>query len=97
LLNKKAFLTEDEEVTFTLVDGTKKSVTINQNCLAFTVCQVPIIYKINSFDAIDLHFKNGTKKSFQTLELDLENSKKIVERTGEVSFVEVSLNEDNLR
>ena len=97
LLHKKAFLTEAEEVTFTLVDGTKKSVIINQNCLAFTVCQVPIIYKINSFDAIDLHFKNGTKKSFQTLELDLENSKKIVERTGEISYAEVSLNEDNLR
>ena len=97
LLKEKEFLIQPYEATFTLVDGTEKTLTIEKNSLAFTVCQVPIIYKIDTTNALNLFFKNGTKETIPTLELDIENSKKIFNRTGEIVTVVVSLNENSLR
>ncbi len=97
LLQKKEFLTQATDVSFTLVDGTKKPIIIEKDSLAFTVCQVPIIYKIDTINALNVFYKNGTNQSFQTLELDIDNSKKIFDRTGEITHIEVFLNENSLR
>jgi hypothetical protein len=97
LLQKKEFLSQPTEAIFTLVDGTSKTITIEKNSLAFTVCQVPIVYKTANSNALHLFFKNGTEETIPALELDAENSKKIFDRTGEIITVKVSLNESTLR
>lgn len=97
ILQKKEFLTEVNNVTFSQVDGSKKMITIDKNCLAFTVCQVPIIYRIDSLNALNVTYKNGAKETFQSLELNSTTSKKIFDRTGEITLIEVFLNENNLR
>ena len=97
LLQKKEFLSQAKEVNFILEDSSKKVMKLDENSLAFTVCQVPIIYKIDSSNALTVYYKNGTKEVFQTLELDKKTSEKIFQRTGEVESVFVSLTENNLR
>jgi hypothetical protein len=97
LLQKKEFLLHDIEATFILVDGTKKAMTINKDCLAFTVCQVPVVYKISTNKKIEVHNNDGTNQVFETLELNIENSKKIVNRTGEISHIIVYLKGNSLR
>lgn len=97
LLQKKEFLSYPKEATFTLVDGTSTTLTIEQNCLAFTVCQVPVIYKIETVNAIQLTFKDGTHEKMQSLELNKINSNQIFHRTGEITQIIVSLNETILR
>jgi len=96
-LQKKEFLSDVSEVTFSQVDGTHKTVTLDKNCLAFTVCQVPIIYKIDTVNAINVTYKNGTNETFQSLELNSVISKKIFDRTGEITQIEVALIENSLR
>ena len=96
-LNKNEFLLENIEATFVLVDGSKKSFKLEKESLAFTVCQVPIIYKINTSSKIVLNYKNGETKAFETLELNEEDSSKIFNRTGEIEWVEVYLNTTILR
>jgi hypothetical protein len=97
LLQKKEFLSQPTAATFTFVDGTEKTIIIEKNSLAFTVCQVPIVYKKANSNALHLFFKNGTEEIIPALELDAENSKKIFDRTGEIITVKVSLNESTLR
>jgi hypothetical protein len=97
LLHKNEFLTQPKEATFSLVDGNSKTITIDKNCLGFTVCQVPVIYKINGTNTIKLINKNGTEVVVQSLELDDKNSKKVFDRTGEITQIIVSLTENNLR
>jgi hypothetical protein len=97
LLNRNEFLVQPKEATFSLVDGNSKTITIDKNCLAFTVCQVPVIYKINGTNTIKLINKNGTEEVVQSLELDDKNSKKVFDRTGEITQIIVSLTENNLR
>ena len=96
-LNKNEFLSNDTEATFVLVDGTKKNVSLEKDSLAFTVCQVPVVYKIGTSTKIELYASNGTKEVKDTLELTREQSQKIFHRTGEISQVVVFLSEDNLR
>jgi hypothetical protein len=71
--------------------------TLEKDSLAFTVCQVPVIYKIASFNQVELAFDNETSEVFKTLELDTEKSKKIFLRTGEIASITVSLTADTLR
>jgi hypothetical protein len=96
-LQKEAFLSNDTEATFILVDGSKKQIHLKKNSLAFTTCQVPVIYKIHPTSKIVLNYKNGETKTFDSLELNQEESNKIFHRTNEISLVEVYLNESILR
>ena len=80
-----------------MVDGSTTLLNMEENTLAFTTCQVPVVYKICMANRIDLYYKNGTTKSFDSLELNEEESKKIVLRSNEISLIEVFLNENILR
>ena len=80
-----------------MVDGLKKQLHLKKNSLAFTTCQIPVIYKMNTASKIVLNYKNGETKTFESLELNKEETKKIVQRTNEISVIEVSLNESILR
>ena len=96
ILSKNEFLLQSQEATFSLVDATQKTITLEKGSLAFTVCQVPVIYKIASTNQVELHYTNGTKEVMESLELDLEKSKKIFQRTGEIVQAIVSIKEDLL-
>ncbi|MFN3968839.1 hypothetical protein [Flavobacterium sp.] len=96
-LLRNEFLTQEIEATFVLVDGTKMPLTIPKNSMAFTVCQVPVIYKIATANHIELYNANGSKETLDSLELSKEQSTKIFHRNGEISQVVVYLDENNLR
>lgn len=96
-LLKKEFLSETSTAEFVLVDGSKKTITLEKDSLAFTVCQVPIIYKIAQHNTIELYYTNGANETVESLELNENQSKKIFFRTGEIALVEVFLSQDNLR
>ena len=96
-LLKKEFLSETTSAVFVLVDGSKKTIALEKDSLAFTVCQVPIIYKIAQRNSIELYYTNGANETINALELNENQSKKIFLRTGEIAQVEVFLSEDNLR
>lgn len=96
-LLRNEFLSEDTNADFVLVDGSKKTITLEKDSLAFTVCQVPIIYKIAQSNVIELYYANGANETVESLELNENQSKKIFFRTGEIAQVVVFLSEANLR
>ena len=97
LLSQKEFLQEAQQVTFIPLNGVEKSVLLDKGSIAFTVCQVPVIYKIATQNQLELIFNNGTNEVYPTLELNSETSKKIFLRSGEISQITVSLTAANLR
>jgi hypothetical protein len=60
--------------------------------LAFTVCQVPVIYTIEDKNQIEVQYKNNTEEIFSSLTLPHDLSQKIFDRTGEISQLKVSVN-----
>ena len=92
LLNQNQFLQQEEVVRFIDLEEKPFSITLEKGSLAFTVCQVPIIYKISDKNRVEVKFKNGTIETFSTLTLSYEMSQKIFQRIGEIIEVTVSIN-----
>ena len=92
LLHKNQFLQQEETVTFIDLEENPKSIVLEKGNLAFTVCQVPIVYKIADKNQIEVKYENGNTETFSTLTLSHELSQKIFQRTGEIVQVAVSIN-----
>ncbi len=97
LLNKNEFLNDNAEGKFVLVNGITKTYSIEKNCLAFTVCQVPVIYSISKVNQIEVVFSNGTSEKLDKLVLSKEISNQIFQRTNTVAEVKVYITEDMLK
>jgi hypothetical protein len=91
LLNKNQFLQQEENVTFIDFENKPYSVTLEKGSLAFTICQVPIIYKIADKNQIEVKYKNNEIETISTLVLSHELSQKIFDRTGEIIQLTVAI------
>ncbi len=97
LLRANEFL--DEPVTFDYVDldQQRRQLDLEKNSLAFTYCQVPIVYTIATNSSIVVNFRDGSKERFETNVLDSVLSSKLFNRTKEVAHLQVFLTADQLK
>ena len=91
LLDKNQFLQQDETVTFIDFSNQPYKVNLEQGSLAFTVCQVPIIYKMGNSNEVEVKYQNDQIETFSSLKLNHELSQNIFQRTGEIILVTVTL------
>ena len=66
-----------------------KLMNLNKNTLAFSICQVPVIYHLSKSEEIEITFVNGDSKRISGNEIDEINSKKIFERNNEIEKIDV--------
>ncbi|MFM9826532.1 hypothetical protein, partial [Flavobacterium sp.] len=92
LLNKNQFLQEEEIVNFIDFDNKPFSLKLEKGSLAFTICQVPIVYKMANTTQIELKYKNESSQIISSSTLSHEVSQKIFQRTGEIIQITVSIN-----
>ncbi|WP_309608902.1 hypothetical protein [Flavobacterium sp.] len=97
ILNKNEFLSESQKVNFIAVDGTQNSIFLEKNSMAFTYCQVPIIYTISSVNQLKISYKNSNVEENEAMILDVIQSKKIFQRTGEISQINISFQDNFFR
>lgn len=90
LLNRKEFLTQPKMVEFFTLAGQKKVIHLKEHSLAFSFCQVPVIYHQSQEHKIDIETNNQTT-TINGLKLDKSTSKKIFNRTGEIMQIHVYL------
>jgi hypothetical protein len=90
LLNKNQFLQQNEVVEFIDIDNNPFSIALEKGSLAFTICQVPVLYKISNFNQIEIKYKGGRLEVLQSLSLSSALSQKIFYRIGEIVQVTVS-------
>jgi hypothetical protein len=64
---------------------------LEKNSLVFTYCQIPIIYKKTEKEHLEVVYNSGLSVEFENLSLDVETSKKVFSRTGEVNRIIVSV------
>ena len=91
LLKESEFLTSSKTFDFISVSGTKESITVNQNQLCFTYCQVPIIYTVAEEEKVVVTYNSGNEKVLNELALDEEISNELFNRTNNVKRIEVFL------
>ncbi|MEJ2113107.1 MAG: hypothetical protein P8X62_05230, partial [Flavobacteriaceae bacterium] len=91
LLKKDEFLKSPK--TFSYVDINKESrqIKLPKDALCFTYCQIPIIYRLSDQEELKIVFDKDTSVEYDQLQLDIKNSKRVFERTGEIDQIIVSI------
>ena len=97
LLRKEEFLSKETSFEYLSLLRGSQSITIPSNSLAFTYCQVPIIYHISDKDYIEVIFKDGTSSKIDALVIDLKTSEKIFKRTGDIVQINAYVNSTYLK
>jgi hypothetical protein len=97
LLEKNLFLAQEKIIEYVSVQNEHKQMELQPNSLCFTICQVPIVYKISPAEKLEVAFNDGKISSFDSLSLDLATSQQIFNRSGAVSQITVSIPETSLK
>ena len=92
LLRKEEFLSKETSFEYLSLFRGSQSITIPSNSLAFTYCQVPIIYHISDKDHLEIIFKDGTSSKIDALVIDRITSEKIFKRTGDIVQINANVN-----
>ncbi|XVJ64980.1 MAG: hypothetical protein HEQ40_01950 [Lacibacter sp.] len=96
LLLNSEFLNKEVNATFITIENKVKKISLEPNSLAFTVCQVPVIYKKAKEQKIEVFYANGTKDTLHSNMLGTEISSDILMRTGKIDHLLVYVDEANL-
>ncbi len=92
LLNKDEFLIKSQVYQYYDIDSNYQTLMLNPGMLAFTFCQVPIIYIISKDQRIIVTKKNGTEEEINGLTLGIDMSRMIFQREGIISKIKVLIN-----
>ena len=91
LLKKEEFLSSGKDFHFYSVLGEKKSIALDKGSLAFTYCQVPVIYKTGNKAEIKINYTNGEAANIDGSSLTNDISTQLFDRTNEVEQIEVMI------
>lgn len=91
LLRHDEFLKESVSFKYTAINKESQQIELEKNSLVFTYCQIPIVYKLKDKEQLEVVYNDGLSVEFENLSLDIETSKKVFSRTGEVNHIIVSL------
>lgn len=97
LLRANEFLSASKIYHYPDVKHNFKQVTVPENALAFSYCQIPIVYRLNDTVGITVHLNNDEILTTNSLSLDVDTSDKIFKRTNEVKSLTVNLTKEMLK
>ena len=89
VLRKSEFIDEEKSFKFVNLDNEITYMDLNANSLAFTVCQVPIIYNLSDKEDIKIIANDGGEEIIDGHELNFEHSQNIFNRTNLIKAVHV--------
>jgi hypothetical protein len=92
LLRKQEFLKQATDFNYIGVDRKKQTILVPAGSLAFTYCQVPVLYTTSDQQGVQVTFTDGTLKTFDQLKLDKGTSEQLFQRTQKVQHIEVKIN-----
>jgi hypothetical protein len=89
LLEKNEFLTKSQVFYYYDVMGNLQSEMLNKDMLAFTICQVPVIYIIANKEKIIVTKKDGTEEEIDGIEMRPSISESIFRREDRIRKIQV--------
>ncbi len=92
LLRREEFVSGPTEFICYDLAGARRRRLLRAGELAFTFCQVPVIYRLAQNNSLTVVLATGAKRPAGQLRLDATTSREIFERTGKVVCIEVCLN-----
>ncbi|MEM9056967.1 MAG: hypothetical protein AAGD86_05785, partial [Pseudomonadota bacterium] len=99
LLRPVEFLTEPAPFRYLAVDGAWQTLGVPANGLAFTWCQVPIVYRLGDSSedvGITVTFADGERQLLSTLSLPRELAAELFRRSGRLKRLDLCLGRELL-
>jgi len=97
LLRATEFLTEPRTYRFIDIHHNQQHISLQPQSLAFSYCQVPVIYIIADSANIEVVLQDNDNMLVEGLQLNKDFSSRIFNRTGEVNQLIVNLTKDLLK
>jgi hypothetical protein len=92
LLRDAEYLGRPAEFQYFCVDGTPRTLELQSGTLAFTFCQVPVVYDSGATNRrIEIEFEDGSSSVCPGLMLDAELSAELFSRSGRIRLLHVSM------
>ena len=88
LLNNNEWLQSQDEFVYLDLEGNPNKIELKSDQLAFTFCQVPVVYTAGQDEFIDVTFSDHSVQHFPGNAMDVVTSAKIFSRRGEVKKIE---------
>jgi hypothetical protein len=87
LLRSNEFLKAPSSISFVGLNGEENTIKLKKNELAFTFCQVPIVYQKTKVGGLEILLKNGSRVSSESNSLSKELSRSVFSREGEIDLI----------
>ena len=91
LLKADEFLQTAQSFNYFNVNGEERSLTVEANCLAFTYCQVAVVYRKAEANKMMVSYTDGTQKHFDGLSLDATTTQALFDRVNSIEKIEVDI------
>ena len=91
LLRRNEFLKTPMTFEYSTISGEVKHIELDKDMLAFTYCQVPIIYKLGNEAGVQVELNTQETIKFQKLDLDAATSSMLFKRTGQIDKIIVHI------
>ncbi len=90
LLRRDEFLNEPATYDYVDVSGRERSIGLEAGDLAFTYCQVPVVYRIGEQADLRIVLADGSERNAPDRRLDTDTSRQLFGRTGEIARIRVT-------
>jgi hypothetical protein len=91
LLAEREMLSEPGLFRHIDVEGAEQALLVPADAIAFTYCQVPVIYRIGSKPRLTLEDRDGEITALDGTRLDASRTRAILRRDGEIRRVQVEI------
>jgi hypothetical protein len=91
LLREEEFVSAPTAFRFYDLAGNARQINLPAGSLAFTYCQVPVVYSLAQTNSVRVFVENAPAIRVQELVLDAGTSRRMFERAGRISRIVVSL------
>ncbi len=97
LLRGREFVKTPQDFRFLDVADQWQQLSVPANGLAFTWCQVPVVYEITTGKPIvNIQFFDGKIQQLDELYLDQQLSQELFSRSGHITGIQISINQEQL-
>ena len=97
LLRKDEFTKKTRVFEYVDVYKSHKSISLEKGSLAFTYCQVPVVYQLADENSLKINKVDGSEFNLTSLKLEKDLSKSIFERNGEIERITVNVKSNILK
>lgn len=96
ILRKSEFINTSANLEYVNFEGEFVTLELAKNSLAFTYCQIPIVYQMANSFKINVYYADGSIKEYKEVMLEEQDSKDIFKRKGNVRMLKVNIDQDKL-